>query len=173
MASGKAMNEIVDVEERVITKNGKFWLADDAGRGHWLFSEEIDVAGVDEEDTSSRSFSEPWVEDMVSVRSKVVRPDMRFEMFADPDDSEPEVDVFFRMLGGADSSCEGVEARGERGDVGMYELTSDLWLLCPCEWPTWGKWIGILSKVVVRPTNQGWNVMSRNETIEITRILER
>jgi hypothetical protein len=58
MATGKAMKESVDVEERVMTKNGNFWPADDAGSGHWLLREDTEVAGVDTEDEPSRSSSE-------------------------------------------------------------------------------------------------------------------
>lgn len=47
------MNDKVEVELRVMTKNGNFWVGVDVGRGHCAPSEETDVAGVEEERVSS------------------------------------------------------------------------------------------------------------------------
>ena len=91
------------MEERVITKNGNFWAEDEGGNGHWALKEDTEVAGVEGVDIPSLSSSEPCVEEMVSVRSNVDKPDIRLVIYADPEFSELEMDVLLSILGGAES----------------------------------------------------------------------
>ena len=67
MPSGNAMKLRVEVDERVMTKNGNFWELEEGGKGQCALKDETEVAGVD---CPSSSSSESTVEDMVSVRSK-------------------------------------------------------------------------------------------------------
>jgi hypothetical protein len=158
IATGRAINERVEADERDMTKNGNFCVEEDAGNGHWASSEDTDVAGVDAEVLPSRSSSESIAEEMVSVLSKD-RLLILLPRDTDPDADDPFVselkdalwwvETFFSILAGWLLSEEVedmvVEREGARccwgwdlGEVGTKEGGSLDWDLVRCWEPKKG-----------------------------------